>query len=151
MASPTYILLTAGRTVGAGAPRLGDLIPTGHSEPWNKFDGTHPIGGSPKAPTYYDDEFKSTLPPSAAVTAACGPHFRTRLIDAGGAGDASVLFSDRQHNVVQVFTGAKETWGWDAVAIEPMSALADAFNNGDGLSVLSAGQAFDGSFGVTLE
>ena len=137
--------------MGAGAPRLGDLIPTGHSEPWTKFDGTNPIGGMPKAPTYYDDEFKSTLPPSAAVTAACGPHFRTRLIDAGGAGDASVLFSDRQHNVVQVFSGAKETWGWDAVAIEPMSALADAFNNGDGVHVLSAGESFDATYGVTLD
>ena len=135
--------------MGAGAPRLGDLIPTGHSEPWTKFDGTNPIGGTPKTPTYYDDEFKSTLPPSAAVTAACGPHFRTRLIDVGGAGDASVLFSDRQHNVVQVFTGAKETWGWDAVAIEPMSALADAFNNGDGVHVL--GRVLRRHLGVTLD
>ena len=40
----------------------------------------------------------------------------------------------RQHGVPespawQIFTGAKEGWGWDAIALEPMSGLADAFNN----------------------
>lgn len=72
-----------------------------------------------------------------------------RIVDVGGEGDVAVLFADRQHRVYQIFTGAKEGWGWDAIAMEPMSALADAYNNGDGLRVLAAGESFEGTFGVT--
>ena len=39
--------------------------------------------------------------------------------------------------------------GWDAIAMEPMSGLADAYNNGKGLRVLAAGERFVGTFGVT--
>ena len=34
--------------------------------------------------------------------------------------------------------------------MEPMSAMADAYNNHDGLSVLIPGQTFEGTFSIGL-
>ena len=96
-----------------------------------------------------DDEFVSTSPVIAFRHCPDPMNFEQEIIDEGGDGDAIVLFADRQHRVWQIFTGAKEGWGWDAIALEPMSGLADAFNNGDGLKVLSAGEVFEGTFGMT--
>lgn len=45
--------------MGAGAPRDGDLLPTGRMELVTSFDGSSPIGGTTDKPTYYDDEFKA--------------------------------------------------------------------------------------------
>ena len=47
--------------MGAGAPRHGDLLPTGRTEPEIRFSGAAPIGGTKSNPTYYDDEFKATV------------------------------------------------------------------------------------------
>ena len=137
-------------SMGAGAPRKGTLLPSGGSTPWAP---SWRIGGSRALPTYMDDEFVATTP-TAAFRHGCARdanNFEQRIVDEGGDGDAAVLFADRQHRVYQIFTGAKEGWGWDAIALEPMSGLADAYNNGDGLRVLAAGEAFEGTFGVTLQ
>jgi galactose mutarotase-like enzyme len=133
-------------TMPQGAPRGGSLIPTGHSSPWQP---DWRIGGTAQTPTYMDDEFVSTSPVIAFRHCPDPMNFEQEIIDEGGDGDAIVLFADRQHRVWQIFTGAKEGWGWDAIALEPMSGLADAFNNGDGLKVLSAGEVFEGTFGMT--
>ena len=139
-------------TMGPGAPRNGDLIPTGAATPWTQFDGVTPIGGaSEDKPTYMDDEFKSMLPPSLSVHAACGPWIQQKIHDVGGDQSTLVLFADRQHRVFQIFTGAREGWGWNAIALEPMSALADAYNNGDGLTLLWPGETFEGVFGAAIE
>jgi len=138
-------------TMGAGAPRNGDLIPTGEATAWTQFDGKTPIGGTEELPTYMDDEFKSALPSSGDVQGACGPWYKQRIHDVGGDNATLVLFADRQHHVFQIFTGAKETWGWDAIALEPMSGLADAYNNGDGLTVLWPGETYFGQFGASIE
>jgi len=135
-------------TMGAGAPRLGDLIPTGESSP---LATPFAVGGNASAPRYMDDEFAVTTPTTAFEAAGCGRYFKQRLHDVGGNGDAITLFADRQHRVYQIFTGAHEGWGWDTIALEPMSALADAFNNGDGLRVLRPGETFEGEFGLQLE
>jgi len=138
-------------TMGPGAPKLGDLIPTGAATPWTAFDGETPLGGTETVPTYMDDEFKSLLPNSASVIAACGLWYKQRIHDQGGDKATLVLFADRQHPVFQIYTGARETWGWKAIALEPMSALADAYNNGDGLTVLWPGEVFEGAFGLGIE
>ena len=139
-------------TMGEGAPRAGDLIPTGEATPWTRFDGSTPIGGDEERPSYMDDEFKSTLAQKALSTAAvCGPYIRHRIHDAGGDKSTIVLWADRQHAVTQIFTGSQELWGWSAIALEPMSALADAYNNGDGLTVLWPGETFEGIFGTAIE
>ena len=126
---------------GPGAPRNGDLIPTGKTEAWAKFDGATPLGGTPTEPTYMDDEFKTILKGGGDIS--------QRIHDGN---ETTVLTGkDSVFGTWQVFSGAKEGWGWDAIALEPMSGLADAFNNGDGLTVLNPGEAFCGSFEVSLE
>ena len=87
-----------------------------------------------------DDEFEATeLCSDSTIT--------QRIID----GNESIVLSAEAQpfRTWQIFTGAKEGWGWDAIALEPMSGLADAFNNGEGLKVLNAGETFEGTFGVT--
>jgi len=141
--------------VGPGGPRGGDLIPTGHTEAWTKFDGATPLGGTAAKPTYMDDEFKATklgCKESPADPSSIFPNEATiaqRIID----GNESVVLAAQTppFRTWQIFTGAKEGWGWDAIALEPMSGLADAFNNGEGLTVLDAGEVFEASFGVRLE
>ena len=41
--------------VGPGGPRGGDLIPTGKTSAWTRFDGKTPLGGTLARPTYFDD------------------------------------------------------------------------------------------------
>ena len=48
-----------------------------------------------------------------------------------------------------LFLGSMELWGDSAVAFEPMSAKADAFNNYDHLAILSDGETFTGTFGFS--
>jgi aldose 1-epimerase len=38
----------------------------------------------------------------------------------------------------------------DCIAIEPMSCNTNAFNNGDGLTILEPGEKFKGKYGVSL-
>ena len=121
-----------------------DLIPTGFTEPWTKFDGTKILGGTSEKPTYYDDEFKAT-----ASTKQC-PIIETRIIDTT-SGSVSVLWQDEMYRFVQVYTGTKSALGENAIAVEAMSSEADSWNNGQGLRLLQCGETYTGSFGVYLE
>lgn len=63
-----------------------------------------------------------------------------------------VLDVDSHYRYLQIFTGAKSAFGSiDAVVLEPLSAMSDAYNNHDGLHVISAGETFVSSYGVHLE
>ena len=141
---------------GPGAPRKGDLIPTGKSEPWSKYDGSDTsIGGTSDMPTYYDDEFKSTLPDHQPRPSSCAFHPITGdppmyNVIVNRIGNIMLAGERMAFRTWQVFTGAKEGWGWDAIALEPMSGLADAYNNGDGLTVLNPGEEFEATFAVQL-
>ena len=145
--------------MGEGAPRGGDLIPTGQYEPWPNTSFV--IGGVHEHPTYMDDEFVATLSvDDLSKGAGAGPsaepcsntqYLEHSIVDKGGDGDISILFADRsKFRVAQLFTGAREGWGWNALALEPMSGLADAYNNEVGLTVLGPKETFEGTFGVTL-
>ena len=140
--------------VGPGGPRGGDLIPTGRSQAWSKFDGSHPIGGNRTHPTYYDDEFTSTLPTPVPCSVRTGdgvlrPNSISHSIS-DGAGTVSLAGQGLAAHTWQLFTGAREGWGWDAIALEPMAGLADAYNNGADLSVLQPGELFEASFHVQI-
>ena len=113
--------------------------PTGHTTRHNPFDGSSPIGGQPGSPTQYDDEYKSLRSGSF-----CGQILETRIHDHASQ-QTVVVWQDFDNHFVHVFTGYQDE---PSVAVEPMSAMADAFNNHDGLSVLSDGQSWKGSFGV---
>jgi galactose mutarotase-like enzyme len=129
--------------MGEGAPRVGDLIPTGKTEVWKLFDGTAPLGGTSTKPTYYDDEFKSTQ-----SFTEC-PNLYALITDPLMP-DTIKMQADNHHRIFQIFTGSTELWGEQSVVIEPMTGLADAYNNHDNLVILSAGETFAGSFAVSL-
>lgn len=63
------------------------------------------------------------------------------------SGGAELWFDDA-FRYLQVFTPPDWAHGRPAVAIEPMSCAADAFNNGWGLTVLEPGQGWSGSWGI---
>ena len=113
--------------------------PNGFTDIGTPFDGKTPIGGTPGTPTAYDDEYKATEPPSR-----CGA-IKTKLFDPDTK-KTIVLHQSENMRFVHVFTGVE-----GAVAMEPMSGMADAFNNHDHLSILSTQETFEASFGVYLE
>jgi aldose 1-epimerase len=85
-----------------------------------------------------DDGFRATGPTSDRGTAAV----RT---SAGGA----QLWFDASFGYLQVFTVDDLAHGVPAIAIEPMTCPADAFNTGTGLIVLEPGASWTGSWGIT--
>jgi len=127
--------------VGNDSPIEGDLIPTGFTEPWTRFDGT-PLGGTRDRPTYYDDEFKATAAP-----AEC-PVLHTRIRDGPVT---TVLWQDATFRFLQVYTGTRAVLGEDAIALEAMSSAADSWNNMQGVHILQPDEVLSGSFGVYLE
>ena len=116
-----------------------NMNPTGQTSLGVPFDGFTPIGGTASNPTAYDDEYKATLPPSE-----CG-QIKTTLYDPDTE-KTVVLYQSSNMRFIQVFTGLTGT-----IAIEPMSGMADAFNNHDHLSVLSGKEQWQASFGVYLQ
>jgi len=122
-------------TMGPGAPRHGDLIPTGEHTPSGTLDPIGRDGRNTSASRYLDDEYRAL---------SSIPRYETHILD----GSVGVVLWGDKYPVWQVFTGAEELWGSSSVAVEPMSGLADAFNNGVGLTVLSAGDTWSGTIGV---
>ncbi len=61
---------------------------------------------------------------------------------------ATELWWSDEFAYLQVFTPPVPRFGRTAIAIEPMSCPADAFNSGDGLIELGAGQSWSGSWGI---
>jgi aldose 1-epimerase len=121
-----------------------DLIPTGITSLWTRFNGSTTVGGTNEYPTYYDDEFKAI-----ASTSRC-PIIETRIRDEA-SGLTTILWQDDMYRFVQVYTGTKLALGEDAIALEAMSSEADSWNNGQGLRILQSGETFTGSFGVRLD
>ena len=119
-----------------------NMNPTGYTTHKNPFDGSKPIGGSPSSPTFYDDEYKSLSSGSL-----CSSTTQT-IINDQDSGQAVVLWQDFDNRFVHVFTGYTDE---GSVAVEPMSGMADAFNNHDGLSTISDGQSWEGSMGVYVK
>lgn len=68
------------------------------------------------------------------------------------SGQGAALWMDVRHRWVQVFTGDGLPGARTALAVEPMTAPADAFNSGDGLVVLApagtAGDEHSASWGI---
>ncbi len=71
---------------------------------------------------------------------------KTRLIDRA-RNIAIVLRQDKSYPYLQVYTPESRK----SIAIEPMSAAADAFNSGEGLAILQPGQEFRGEYAVFFE
>ena len=118
-----------------------NMDPTGITKQSTIFNGSTPIGGTKDEPTFYDDEFKALYGPEDSYV---------RLIDTA-TGQTVRLWFDASFPFVHIYTGSSTTFHEDGVAMEPMSGMADAYNNHDGLSTISDGQTWHGSFGVYVE
>ena len=61
------------------------------------------------------------------------------------------VWGDRTFDWLQVFTvkGADDAPGARGIAVEPMSCPADAFNSGQGLVVLTPGESWSGTWGIS--
>lgn len=123
-----------------------NMDPTGITELYHGLNGSAPIGGSATDPTYLDDEFK---PRKGTGSETCNT-LHTKVRDTV-TNHTVVLWQDSNFRFVHIFTGSMSLFGEDAVAVEPMSAMADAYNNHDHLSILSGGESWMGSFGVYVE
>ena len=117
-----------------------NMDPTGETTRYYGLNGSDPIGGTPLNPTFYDDEFKPINPRKPRCD-----YIQTRLYDEPTQ-QTVVLWQDSSFRFVHVFTGRQ-----GAIAVEPMSGMADAYNNHDHLSVLSGGETWSGSVGVYVE
>jgi len=113
----------------------------------------HQFGGTDTAPTYYDDEFKPKHNCGNRGKERAGflPAMHQRIKDTV-SGDTTVLWHEAEkYPFVQLYTGARAGFGLNAMALEPMSAEVDAYNNFDGLKILSGGEYWSGTYGVYLE
>lgn len=122
-----------------------NMDPTGITQLNHNFNGTTPIGGNETNPTFYDDEFKPTSPTSPL----CGT-IKTHVYDPP-TDQTVTLWQDSNFRLVHMFTGSVIDFHENAIAIEPMSGMADAYNNHDHLSVLSGGETWTGTVGVYVE
>ena len=126
-------------------PRYSNMVPSGHTQEWRRFTGSQTFGGNASMPTYFDDEVK------ARQSASCDAGYRYRL-KSPKDGLTFVLATDAHYRYLQIFTGAKSAFGTiDAVVLEPLSAMSDAYNNHDGLHVISAGETFTSKYGIYLD
>ncbi len=123
-----------GTIPGTHADGYEDVVPTGTSTPFDRFNG-QPLGDN-----FWDDGFKCVSP------AAKVGKLETKIIDTA-SGDTAVMWQDAQHRFIQIYTGRAAA---GLVAVEPMSGSTDCFNNSDGLIVLQAGEEWCGSFGVKM-
>eukprot|EP00756_Hemistasia_phaeocysticola_P053428 Hpha_TRINITY_DN2903_c0_g1::TRINITY_DN2903_c0_g1_i1::g.19720::m.19720/K01785/galM, GALM; aldose 1-epimerase len=124
-------------------PRYSNMVPTTHVTPSDRFDGRLPVGGNESVPEYHDDEFKAMRPQDCTEGL-----FRTKLFDPV-THDTTILH--HQSPYLQVWTGGLTTFGVDAVVLEPLSAMSDAFNNHEGLHILSSGEEYTNVMAITLQ
>ena len=118
------------------------MDPTGNTQLDTIFDGSQAIGGTAVDPTFYDSEFKPRSPVSGVML--------FRITDVPSE-QSVVLWQDDSFRLTHIFTGAMKCFGQNGIALEPMSGMADGFNNHDHLTILSAGETWTGAFGVYVE
>ena len=118
--------------------------PSGITQIFKGLDGSTPIGGTASDPTFYDDEYKVLKSPNECS------RLETKLYDPDND-QTVVLWQDSNFRFIQLFTGSTSLFGEGAVAIEPMSGMADSYNNHDHLSILSGGEVWSGEFGVYVK
>lgn len=122
-----------------------EMIPTGFTEPFNEFNGWEAIGGSYEKPTPWDEGLKMI-----GLPAACRDRIETQIVDPKGS--TTVLWQGiPAFQWMQVYTGGVEAGVGQGIAVEPMSAETNAYNNFQGTELfLQAGEAWEGAFGVKL-
>ena len=110
------------------------------------------------APVQADTDFRTAralgateLDTAFTELARARPGGAWAVVVGGLATGAVTVWGDDSLDWVQVFTTKGRDTGVDGVrgiAVEPMSCPADAFNSGDGLVVLEAGQSWSAQWGI---
>ncbi len=113
-----------------------NIIPTGEKEGYNVFESLSKVGD-----TILDDCFvlDNPLNETAAITLWSEKQQYGVKVWQEASAD--------KFPFIQIYTPSNDL---NYLAIEPMTCSIDAFNNGDGLQVLGAGESFSGKFGVSL-
>ncbi|OWY26113.1 aldose 1-epimerase [Sphingobacteriales bacterium UPWRP_1] len=111
-------------------------IPTGQLLPYSKFEQLTPIGN-----TELDTGFAILPQPENTAT--------TTLFNATENLTLNIWqqVKPNSYNYLQIFTPPHR----QSIAIEPMTAAPDCFNNGMGLQMLQPGAIFTASYGVVLQ
>ncbi|MEZ4886938.1 MAG: hypothetical protein R3E32_19570 [Chitinophagales bacterium] len=110
----------------------GKMIPTGKKMNYTHFEEKTTIGN-----LSLDTAFKANPTDSNS--------YKIHLTDPQN-GLQLTYFQDTIFPYFQVFTPSHR----NSIAIEPMSCNVDAFNNGEGLTILERGETWAGSFGVEV-
>lgn len=118
-----------------------NMDPTGIVKESTRFNGSTPIGGTKDEPTFFDDDFKALFGPE--------DHYVT-LHDTASDQSIQIVFSEA-FQFVHIYTGSSTAFKEDGIVIEPMSGMADAYNNHDGLTTISDGQTWSGNIVVTVD
>jgi aldose 1-epimerase len=111
-------------------------------------DAQIPIGEEPVAGTPYDLRDGAPLGRRRlddAFTGLTGQAAEVRTPEGAGAR----VWWDEGFDYLQVFTQPEFAHRSEAIAIEPMTCPADAFNSTTGLIVLEPGQTWTGRWGIT--
>ncbi|HEY2041900.1 MAG TPA: aldose 1-epimerase family protein [Jatrophihabitans sp.] len=66
-------------------------------------------------------------------------------------GRTTTVWWDSSFRYLQVFTPDLARFGRTAIAIEPMSCPANAFNSGEALTVIAPGDGWSGSWGISAD
>jgi aldose 1-epimerase len=105
------------------------MLPTGKKQEYNDFSTLRKIGN-----TSLDNGFFISNQQDAFSVSLESERGKMRYWQEVGAG---------KYNFIQIFTPPHRT----CIALEPMTCNIDAFNNGDGLTILKPTETLSGSFG----
>ncbi len=106
------------------------MIPTGVNEPYTKFNAWKKIEKT---------ELDTCFVPAMGALEEVSVKLWSSKLNFG-----IEVWQDKNFGFIQVYTSPDRK----SIAIEPMSCNINAFQSKDGLSVLTAGESFSGSFGV---
>ena len=109
-----------------------------------------PVGVAPVSKTHYDlrrAHRLKTLRLDDTFTALSTVDGRGSVLVRTRSGGAQLWF-DEAFGYLQVYTHEQLGDGAPAVAVEPMTCPADAFNSGAGLIVLDPAQVWTGTWGI---
>lgn len=131
---------------------VDDVILTVPADTWQLVDERLLPAGT--APVSWDHDFRAgrligSLELDYAYTDLLRGDDGLAVVRVESEGEATELWLDGSFPWVQVFSGdSLERGARESLAVEPLTAPADAFNSGTDLVVLAPGRTWSGSFGV---
>lgn len=131
---------------------VDDVILTVPADTWQLVDERLLPAGT--APVSWDHDFRAgrligSLELDYAYTDLLRGDDGLAVVRVESEGEVTELWLDGSFPWVQVFSGdSLERGARESLAVEPLTAPADAFNSGTDLVVLAPGRTWSGSFGV---